>query len=76
MIPDEKFEKMSEDFKWGREMGYLEALSDILEKEESVMLMADDEKSKTPFQIQTFVIDSKHIRMLISDRVRDQEMDS
>lgn len=59
----------------GRARGYLEALRDILKKEERVLLLIDDANREEPFQVQTFVVESKHIRTLINSMVRDKDKD-
>ena len=63
-------------FSKGRDQGYLQALNDILKKEESVILMVDDTTSEPSFQTQTLIVESKHIRILLDAIKRNKVMDN
>ena len=58
----------------GRHLGYLEALQDILKKEQRVILMTDDIDSR--FETEAFIVESKHIRSLLKDMTRDRNTDN
>ena len=46
----------------------------MLKKEQKVMLMTDDNESR--FETETFVVESKHIRVLLKDMQRDRNSDN
>lgn len=63
-------------FSKGKEQGYIEALNDMLKNEETVMMMVDEVSEKDGFQVQTFVVESKHIRSLLQDIKRNKVIDN
>ena len=77
MTPKKKPEQTIFDtaFSKGRGLGYLEALSDMLKKEEKVLMMVEDLNLKHNFQTETFVIESKHVRNMLTALRRDRSND-
>lgn len=63
-------------FSKGRHYGYMEALKDMLEKEERVIMLVDEEDTEQAFQTETFVVESKHIRVLGEALTRDRKCDN
>lgn len=63
-------------FSKGRWEGYHEALTDMLKNEETVMMLVDDVSEEDGFQVQTFVVESKHIRSLLEDIKRNTVIDN
>jgi len=64
------------EFTRGLHQGYVNALKDMLQKEELVLLLSDENTDRQDFQVQTNVIESKHLRQMLEALLRNRSSDS